>query len=321
MKLSTKELYKHCYGSYAIPAVNVAFMEQILALFAAASEADAPVIVQTTPLQRDYAGPVMLQSMITAASAIYPEVVFVAHIDHGDIEHVEHAIASDHYTSVMIDASHEPFEENVRITSDIVRIAAPKQITVEAELGVLSGVEDNLTISEESAYYTNPEHVETFVRRTRCDSLAIAVGTSHGAYKFSGGQGIQFHILEEIQKRLPGFPLVLHGGSAVDPEEIRRINAAGGSIAPHAKGVAPDELRESIRYGICKINLATDLRILWTRVVREHFIENPGAFRPIEVGKKYMDAYKELMIQKFELFNAAGQASKFVNYVRREVQE
>ncbi len=311
MKISTKDLYRHCYGKYALAAVNVEFMEQVLALFAAASEADSPVIIQTTPLQRNYAGPPMLAAMIKAASEMYPEVVFVPHIDHGDQSHVEDAIRSGFYTSVMIDASHEPFEDNVRLTRHIVDMAAPKNISVEAELGVLSGVEDNLTISEEAAFYTNPVQVEEFVERTGCHSLAIAVGTSHGAYKFSGGQGLQFHILKEIQNKLPGFPLVLHGGSAVNHEEIRRINAAGGQIRSDAKGVDSAELQKSIQYGICKVNLATDMRLLWTRVVREHFREYPEAFRPLAVGKIYMKAYKKLMFQKFDLLGSSGQGSKF----------
>lgn len=311
MKVSTGDLYKHCYGTYALAAVNVAFMEQILALFAAADEADAPVIVQTTPLQRNYADPKMLQAMITAASEIYPDVVYVPHIDHGDVAHVMDAIQSGFYTSVMIDASHESFETNIEITRNIVGLAHSKGIKVEAELGVLSGVEDNLTIYQEEAFYTNPNQVEDFVSRTGCDSLAIAVGTSHGAYKFSGGQGLQFHILDEIQYRLPGYPLVLHGGSSVNQEEINRINAAGGNILSKAKGVDPKELQRAIPHGICKVNLATDMRLLWTRVCREHFRDFPSAFRPIEIGKKYMEEYKTLMKQKFELFNAVGQAGNF----------
>ena len=315
MLITTKQMYEHCYGKYALAAVNVAFMEQVLALFAAASEASSPVIVQTTPFQRSYAGQEMLIGMMQAASQIYPDVVYAAHIDHGDEENVHDAIESGFYTSVMIDASHDAFHTNVERTRAVVQKAGLKGISVEAELGVLSGVEDNMTIQEEKAFYTDPEQVEEFVGKTGCDSLAIAVGTSHGAYKFSGGQGLQFHILEDIQQRLPGFPLVLHGGSAVNYEEIDRINKAGGRLKPTAKGVDPGEVQRSIQFGICKVNLATDLRLLWTRVVREFFHLNPHEFRPTSPGTIYMEEYKKTMINKFELFSSIDKANSLKEHI------
>ena len=195
--------------------------------------------MQTTPVARNYAHKEMMVSMIKAAAVIYPETIFAIHLDHGDETHALDAIASGVYTSVMIDASHDPFDENVSLTKKIVQKAHAKGISVEAELGVLSGVEDNISVDEKKALYTDPDEVETFVNSTGCDCLAVAAGTSHGAYKFSGGQGLQFDILKEIQKRLPKFPLVLHGGSAVNFSEIERINAAGGKLKADAKGVDP----------------------------------------------------------------------------------
>ncbi len=311
MKLTAKRLFDHCYGRYAIAAVNIEFMEQVLGLFAAAEAANAPFIVQTTPAAREYATAEMLVSMIHTAARLYPKAVFALHLDHGNEEHIWQALSTVDYTSVMIDASHDDFEQNVARTSAVVKRAHTKGVSVEAELGVLAGVEDDLSVDEEHAFYTNPAEVEAFVDATGCDSLAIAVGTSHGAYKFSGGQGIQFHILQEIQQRLPGFPLVLHGGSAVNHEEIRRINAAGGQLKTSAKGVEAGEVQQAIQYGVCKVNIATDLRLLWTRVNREYFRESPDQFAPIPPGKIYMEACKDLILQKFDYLGAVGQAAAF----------
>jgi fructose-bisphosphate aldolase class II len=208
MKVTTDKLFKECYGKYAIAAVNVFTMEQVLGLFAAAQQSRSPFIVQTTPVARNYAHATMLMGMINAAARMYPDTVYAVHLDHGVEDHAMDAIASGEYTSVMIDASHEEFENNIAITKKIVDAAHQKGISVEAELGVLSGVEDDIAIEDKYARYTNPDDVVEFVDRTGCDSLAIAVGTSHGAYKFSGGQGLQFDILEEIQQKLSGFPLV-----------------------------------------------------------------------------------------------------------------
>ena len=311
MKLTATRLFEHCYGRYAIPAVNVEFMEQVLALFAAAEAANAPFIVQTTPVARDYAKAEMLVSMIKAAARMHPKTVFALHLDHGNEEHIWQALSRREYTSVMIDASHDEFDKNVARTRTVVERAHAEGVSVEAELGVLAGVEDDLSVDEEHAFYTNPEEVESFVNATGCDSLAIAVGTSHGAYKFSGGQGIQFHILEEIQSRLPRYPLVLHGGSAVNHAEIQRINAAGGQLKASAKGVDPAEVQRAIAYGVCKVNIATDLRLLWTRVQREFFRDSPEAFAPIPPGKTYIQACQELILQKFEYLGAMGQAAAF----------
>ena len=315
MLLTTSQLFQQCYARYAIPAVNVFFMEEIHGLFAAAQEANAPFIVQTTPFARDYAHPEMLLSMINAAARIYPDVCYAVHLDHGVEEHIIHALTHGGYTSVMIDASHDSFDENVARTKSIVEKAHAQNVSVEAELGVLAGVEDNLNVDAAHSFYTNPKEVEDFVKATHCDSLAIAVGTSHGAYKFSGGQGLQFHILEEIQQRLPGFPLVLHGGSHVDAAVIERINAAGGRLKTDAKGVQEDEIRRAIPLGICKINIATDTRLLWTMVNREFFRDKPDEFAPTTPGKIFMEAYKDFMLRKFDLLGAGGKAAEFMNVI------
>jgi len=313
MLLTTKQLFDKCYGRYAAAAVNVFFMEEIHGLFAAGQAVKAPFIVQTTPFARDYANAKMLLAMISAAAQIYPEVVYAVHLDHGYEAHIWDAIDGGGYTSVMIDASHDDFEKNIARTKAVVEKAHAKNISVEAELGVLAGVEDDLTVDRSHSFYTNPADVQTFVEGTHCDSLAIAVGTSHGAYKFSGGQGLQLHILKEIQERLPSFPLVLHGGSNVSEEVVKRINAAGGKIKTDAKGVQDDELKKAIGLGICKVNIATDMRLVWTMVNREFFRDKPEEFAPTTPGKIFMETYKAFIVKKFELLGAVGRSTEFEN--------
>ena len=312
MMISPKVFYDKCYGRYALAAVNVFTMEQVHGLFRAGEKANAPFLVQMTPVARNYAHSEMLLAMIDAAARIYPKAKYGIHLDHGTESHALDAITSGKYNSVMIDASHYDFNENVRRTKAVVDKAHEKRVFVEAELGVLSGVEDDISIDEKLAKYTQPDEVELFIEETHCDSLAVAVGTSHGAYKFAGGQGIQFDILKEIQQRLPKFPIVLHGGSAVCQEEIERINRSGGALNEGASGVSPDEIKKSISYGVCKINIATDTRILWARVHREFFRDKPEQFDPIIPGKEYMDAYQKFMLEKFDLLGATGKASQFV---------
>jgi len=307
---STKKIFEKCYGRYGIAAVNVWCMEQVHGLFSAAQKANAPFIIQTTPVARNYAGAEMLLAMISAASKIYPNTVFAIHLDHGNREHALQSIESGGYNSVMIDASHETFEKNISLTKEIVEKAHLNGITVEAELGVLSGIEDDINVDEKHKKYTQPSEVEAFVKQTNCDSLAIAIGTSHGAYKFSGEQGLQLGILTEIQKRLPGFPLVLHGGSAVNIDEIQRINAAGGQLGTDAKGVSNEELLKAIELGVCKINIATDARLIWTRVHREFFELSPAQFDPIIPGKTFMNKFEKFNLEKFELLGAVGKASE-----------
>lgn len=312
MLLTTKQLFEKCYGCYAIAAVNVFFMEEIHGLFAAAQKAKSPFIVQTTPFARDYAHADMLIAMIQSAARIYPDTIYAIHMDHGNEEHIFDALGKGGYSSVMIDASHASFDENIARTKKVVTAAHELNISVEAELGVLAGVEDDLTVDAAHSFYTNPQEVEDFVAATGCDSLAIAVGTSHGAYKFSGGQGLQIDILKEIQTRLPGFPLVLHGGSNVSIEVVNRINAAGGSLKTDAKGVQEEEIKKAIPLGICKINIATDTRLLWTMVNREFFRDKPEEFAPTTPGKIFMQEYEKFITKKFELFGSAGKAGAFI---------
>lgn len=306
--VSPKKFFAHCYGKYAIPAVNVFFMEQVHGLFAAAQESATPVMVQLTPVARNYAHPQMLMAMIEAAARIYPKALYAVHLDHGVEEHVFDAIGN-RYNSVMIDASHDDFETNVKRTKAVVEKAHQKGVAVEAELGVLSGVEDDMTVEEEAALYTHPEQAKEFVEQTACDSLAVAVGTSHGAYKFSGGKGLQFGVLEKIQNQLPGYPLVLHGSSRVNPADVLLINQYGGKLSESAGGVSDADLQKAIGYGICKVNIATDLRLLWTKTYRRFFGEQPDVFDPIVPGKEYMKAYKEFMIERFEVLGCKGKAS------------
>ena len=306
--ISPSILYQHCYGKYAIAAVNVFTMEQVHGLFSAAQATATPVIVQITPAARNYAHPVMLMAIVKAAAKIYPQTIFAIHLDHGVEEHIDDAI-NGQYTSVMIDASYDDFMTNIRRTKAVVEKAHAKNIVVEAELGVLSGVEDDLSVDELKAKYTNPSQAKEFVQATGCDSLAVAVGTSHGAYKFSGGKGLQFNVLQQIQEQLPQYPLVLHGSSKVNAADITAINQYGGQLANNASGVPDDELRKAIGYGICKVNIATDLRLLWAKVHRRFFYEQPGAFDPVIPGKEYMKAYREFMIERFEILGSKGKAS------------
>ena len=309
--ISPHILFDNCYGKYAVAAINVFTLEQVLAVFRAANTSRSPVIIQTTPVARDYATPSVLTAMIAAAARVYPDVVFAFHLDHGNEDHIISALTSGQYSSVMIDASHDPLEQNVSRTREVVSRAHKKKVFVEAELGLLSGVEDDLSVAASESKYTQPEDAAYFVERTGCDSLAVAVGTSHGAYKFSGDQGIRFDILRDIQQRLPGFPLVLHGGSSVDADELVRINAAGGQMQQEARGVSDAELSKATAYGICKVNVATDLRVLWTRVHREFFAAHPEQFDPIVPGRIYVDALEKLCVEKFEKLGAAGKAEAF----------
>jgi len=298
MKVSINQLYKKAYGNFGIGAFNVFNAEQIQGVFRGARKCKIPIIIQLTPVARNYMHPEILEGIIAGAEKIYPEVDFTVHLDHGTMEHCTRAIESGYYNSVMIDASHEQFDENVRITREIVNMAHVKGIAVEAELGVLSGVEDHISIDEKKAFYTDPKQAKEFVARTKCDSLAIAVGTSHGAYKFTGGQGIQLDILAEIKKQMPGFPLVLHGASAVPISEVERINRAGGQISTDAKGTDEKELLQAIRLGVCKVNIATDMRLIWTRIHREFFRNTPEKFDMVVPGKEYMDELETFVAQK-----------------------
>lgn len=298
MKLPTLEILKTAYVKYGVAAFNVFNAEQVHGVFGGAELAELPVIIQITPAARNYIAPEFLEAMISAASRVYPKAAFSVHLDHGNVEHCISAIESGFYDSVMIDASHEDFEKNISVTSEIVQRAHDKGIAAEAELGVLSGVEDDKNVADERSKYTNPKQVVEFVERTGCDSLAVAVGTSHGAYKMSGGKGIQLNIIKEIQQLLPGYPIVLHGASNVPKSEVERINISGGNLKEDAKGVDEKELLQAIKYGVTKINIATDMRLIWTGVHREFFSSSPEMFDPVIPGKKYMEELKEFVNQK-----------------------
>lgn len=288
-------------GHHCIGAFNVCNMEQVHGLFRGAAAAQAPIIVQFTRVIRDYAHPVMLEGMLRAAESIYPEVIYAVHHDHGDRASCMDAIASGFYSSVMIDASHEPFESNVAITRQVVEAAHARGVAVEAELGRLQGVEDGASVSAMEAILTDPGEAVKFVELTGCDSLAVAIGTSHGAYKFAGRQRIHLDRLKAIHARLPGFPLVLHGGSAVPLPEVRRINAAGGALAEDAGGVTGEEVRAAVKLGVAKVNIGTDGRLIWTRVHREFFLDRPGEFDFMGPGRTYVDAFARFVTEKCRL--------------------
>ncbi|TVP78836.1 MAG: class II fructose-bisphosphate aldolase [Gemmatimonadales bacterium] len=306
MIVTTKQLYEVAYGRFAIGAYNINNMEQARGLFEGHRRAQAPFIVQISRGARAYAGVPMLEGILRAIESEYPELVFAVHIDHGDEETCYDAIDSGFYSSVMIDASHESFEENIAITRRVVERAHAAGVSVEAELGMLGGVEEDIQVDEKHAQLTDPEEAEEFVERSGCDSLAVAIGTSHGAYKFTGSQGIHFDRVEEIQRRLPGFPLVMHGSSSVPREEVERINAAGGTLDPSAKGVDEEEFARAVPLGVTKVNIDTDGRLVWTRVHREHFRDHPDNFDFRKPGKVFMEAYAEFIEHKAGKLQSAG---------------
>jgi fructose-bisphosphate aldolase class II len=236
---------------------------------------------------------------------LYPEAVFAVHLDHGDEQTCYDCIDSGFYSSVMIDASHEPFEENIAITKRVVERAHAAGISVEAELGMLGGVEEDIQVDEKHAMLTDPDEAKEFVERSGCDSLAVAIGTSHGAYKFAGSQGLHFERMAEIQKNLPGFPLVMHGSSSVPQEEVQRINAAGGALGG-AKGVDVDEFAKAVPLGVTKVNIDTDGRLVWTRVHREYFRDHPDGFDFRKPGKIFIPAYADFIVHKSQKLLSAG---------------
>ena len=312
MRTATLNLQTNAFGRYAVGAFNVCNLEQIHGLFRGASRAQAPIIVQFTRVIRAYAQPEMLAVMLQAAEKIYPEVVFAVHLDHGDEVSCADAIESGHYGSVMIDASHCPFEENVEATRRVVERAHAAGMAVEAELGQLTGIEDGMPAEVQNAILTDPGQAEEFVARTGCDSLAVAIGTSHGAYKFNGPQRLHFKRLAEIRRRVGTLPLVLHGGSAVPRDEIERINNAGGALKNSAGGVSDAELRQAIPMGITKVNIGTDGRLVWTCVHREFFSSQPSEFDFMKPGQIYMKEFADFVARKCEALGSAGQAPAVV---------
>ena len=306
MIVTTKQLFKVAYGKFAVGAYNINNMEQTLGLFTGNVQSKSPFIVQISKGARKYAEVKMLEHMIRAAEEIFPEAIFAVHLDHGDEETCYDCIDSNFYSSVMIDASHHPFKENVAITRRVVERAHAKGISVEAELGQLGGVEENIKVDEKNANLTDPNEAAEFVKQTGCDSLAVAIGTSHGAYKFTGNQGLHFNRIAEIQKLLPNYPLVMHGSSSVPAEEVRRINESGGAIPTTAKGVDENEFAKAIPLGVTKVNIDTDGRLVWTRVHREYFRDFPDGFDFRKPGKIYVSEYANFIAHKNEKLLTAG---------------
>ena len=306
MIVTTKKLFEAAYGKYAIGAYNINNLEQTMGLFRGNLDSKAPFIIQISKGARSYTHKLMLEGLIRSADQVFPDAIFAVHLDHGDEETCYDCIKSGFYSSVMIDASHEDLEGNIAITKRVVDAAHAKGIVVEAELGQLGGVEEHVKVSESDAKLTDPNQASEFVKRTGVDSLACAIGTSHGAFKFSGSQSLHFEVLEEIQKRLPGFPLVMHGSSSVPQDEVARINAAGGKLKG-AKGVDANQFKRAAELGVTKVNIDTDGRLVWTRVHREHFIEHPENFDLRPVGKIFMAEYAKFIAGKNEKLGSAGQ--------------
>lgn len=305
MIVTTKKLFEAAYGKYAIGAYNINNLEQTMGLFRGNLESKAPFIIQISKGARSYTHKKMLEGLIRSADEVFPDAIFAVHLDHGDEETCYDCINSGFYSSVMIDASHEPFEKNVEITRRVVEAAHARGIVVEAELGQLGGVEEHVSVDESNAHLTDPDQAKQFVELTGCDSLACAIGTSHGAFKFTGNQGLRFDVLEMIQQRLPGFPLVMHGSSSVPQEEVARINAAGGDLKG-AKGVNEDEFARAATLGVTKVNIDTDGRLVWTRVHREYFRDKPSEFDLRPIGKVFMAEYAKFIAHKNEKLGSAG---------------
>ena len=295
--VTSTEMFKKAYeGGYAIGAFNVNNMEIIQGITEAAKEENAPLILQVSAGARKYASHTYLMKLVEAAE-IETGLPIVLHLDHGEDFEICKACIDGGFTSVMIDGSKYPFEENIRLTKQVVDYAHDRGVVVEGELGRLAGIEDNINVSEEDAMFTRPEEVQEFVERTGVDSLAIAIGTSHGAYKFKGEPRLRFDILEEIGKLLPGFPIVLHGASSVVPEFVETINKYGGDV-PGAQGVPEEMLRKAASMAVCKINIDSDIRLAMTASIRKHFAENPGDFDPRKYLGPARAAIKELVRHK-----------------------
>ena len=319
--VTSTEMFKKAYdGGYAIGAFNVNNMEIVQGITEACKEEHAPVILQVSKGARAYANHTYLVKLVEAAVACCPDIPIVLHLDHGpDFETCKSCIDGG-FTSVMIDASSKPFAENIEITRKVVEYAHDHGVVVEAELGTLAGIEDDVKVASHEASYTRPEEVEEFVAKTGCDSLAIAIGTSHGAYKFKpeqctrNEQGIlvppplRFDVLEEVSKRLPGFPIVLHGSSSVPQDYVKMINDHGGKM-PNAIGVPEEQLREAAKLSVCKINIDSDLRLAMTGTIRQFMDEHPDKFDPREYLKPARANIKELVRHKLvDVLGCAGKA-------------
>lgn len=308
--VTTKEMFEKAYnGGYAVGAFNVNNMEIVQGITDAANELKSPVILQVSKGARAYANHTYLTKIVEAAVLENPDIPIALHLDHGDSFETCKSCIDGGFTSVMIDMSSKPFEENIAITKQVVEYAHAHGVVVEAELGTLAGVEDEVVVEHGKESYTRPEEVEEFVDRTGCDSLAIAIGTSHGAYKFKAAQctrneegilvppPLRFDVLEECAKRLPGFPIVLHGSSSVPQEFVKIINANGGSM-PDAIGIPESQLREAAKLAVCKINIDSDIRLAMTATIRQYLAEHPEHFDPRQYLKPARQAVKDMVAHK-----------------------
>ena len=297
--VTTKDMFRKAYeGGYAIGAFNVNNMEIVQGITMAANELRAPLILQVSKGARAYASHTYLMKLVEAAVA-ETGLPIALHLDHGDSFELCKSCIDGGFTSVMIDASSKPFEENIAITKQVVEYAHDHGVVVEAELGTLAGIEDEVKVEEGHASYTRPEEVQEFVERTGCDSLAIAIGTSHGAYKFKPGTKpqLRFDVLEAVEKNLPGFPIVLHGASSVPQNFVEETNKYGGNM-PGAIGVPEDQLRQAAKSAVCKINIDSDLRLAMTATIRKFFAEHPDKFDPREYLKPAREAIKQMVAHK-----------------------
>lgn len=309
--VTTTEMFKKAYeGGYAVGAFNVNNMEIIQGIVGAAAELKSPVILQVSAGARKYANPTYLKKLVEAAVIEAGDIPIALHLDHGEDFEICKACIDSGFTSVMIDGSKHSFEENIRLTKQVVDYAHAHGCVVEGELGKLAGIEDDVNVSAEDASYTNPDEVEEFVKRTGVDSLAIAIGTSHGAFKFKPGQKpqLRFDILEEIERRIPGFPIVLHGASSVSQEYVKEIQQYGGNLAD-AIGIPEEMLRQAATSAVCKINIDSDLRLAFTAGVRNVLSNDPAVFDPRSYLKVGRDNIKTLVSHKIkEVLGSEGQA-------------
>ncbi len=307
MIVTTAQLFKVAYGKYAVGAYNINNLEQTVGLFKGNVQSKAPFIIQLSRGARKYTDKRYLEAMIRTSEQVFPEAVFAVHLDHGDEQTCYDCIDSGFYSSVMIDASHEPFEKNAEITRRVVDRAHARNVSVEAELGMLGGVEEDIS---GHVCLTEPDEAKKFVKLTECDSLAVAIGTSHGAYKFKAEpgkkMGLHFEVIEAIQKLLPGYPMVMHGSSSVPKDEVDRINKAGGNM-PNTSGVPEEDFLPAAKMGVCKVNIDTDGRLVWTRVHREFFRDHPEKFDLRDPGKIYIEEYAKMMAHKNQALGSAGQ--------------
>ena len=308
--VTTTEMFKKAYnGGYAVGAFNVNNMEIVQGITEACREENAPVILQVSKGARAYANPTYLVKLVEAAVIECPNIPIALHLDHGDSFETCKSCIDGGFTSVMIDASSKSFEENIAITKQVVEYAHDHGVVVEAELGSLAGIEDEVNVASEAASYTRPEEVEEFVTRTGCDSLAIAIGTSHGAYKFKASQctrnadgilvppPLRFDVLHGVIERLPGFPIVLHGSSSVPQEFVKMVNTYGGNM-PDAIGIPEEQLREAAKLAVCKINIDSDIRLAMTGNIRKYFAEHPDHFDPRQYLKPARQAVKDMVAHK-----------------------